>query len=102
MISSHLTLGALQVAGDAGVFGPVQHGADLLTQFQSGGSDETRRLPPDPDEDVGPAVEDVHALRVQQGLQLRNEMGRSRGEGGEDGGLVNLMKMDLIKMILFR
>lgn len=29
----HLTLGSLQVAGDAGVFGPVQHGADLLAQF---------------------------------------------------------------------
>lgn len=29
----HLTLGALQVAGDAGMLGPVQHGADFLSQF---------------------------------------------------------------------
>lgn len=29
----HLSLGSLQVAGDAGVFGPVKHGADFLAQF---------------------------------------------------------------------
>lgn len=68
--AGHLTLGSLQVAGDAGVFGPVQHGADLLAQFQGGGSDQAGRLSPDPDEDVGPAVQDVNALGVQQGLQL--------------------------------
>lgn len=32
-IKLYLALGALQVAGDTGMFGPVQHGADLLTQF---------------------------------------------------------------------
>lgn len=32
-VKPDLALGALQVAGDAGVFGPVQHGADLLAQF---------------------------------------------------------------------
>ena len=32
-LKCYLALGALQVAGDEGVFGPVQHGADLLTQF---------------------------------------------------------------------
>lgn len=31
--SHHLRLGALQVAGDAGMLGPVQHGADFLSQF---------------------------------------------------------------------
>lgn len=66
----HLTLCSLQVAGDAGVFRPVQHGADLLAQFQGGGSDQSGGLSPDPDEDVGPAVQDVNTLGVQQGLQL--------------------------------
>lgn len=51
----------------------MQHGADLLTQFQGGSSDQTWRLPPDPDEHVRPAVEDVHALCVQQSLHLRKE-----------------------------
>lgn len=79
----HLTLGSLQVAGDAGVFGPVQHGADLLAQLQGGGSDQAGRLPPDPDEHVGPAVQDVNALGVQQGLQLwRGEVGATGREKG--------------------
>lgn len=67
----YLTLGALQVAGDTGMFGPVQHGADLLTQFQGGGSDQTWRLPSNPYEDVRPAVQDVNALCVEQRLQLK-------------------------------
>lgn len=67
----HLALCALQVARDAGVFGPVQHGADLLTQFQSCSPDETRGLPPDPDEDVRPAVQDVNTFGVQQRLELK-------------------------------
>ena len=72
--STHLALGALQVAGDEGVLGPVQHGADLLAQLEGRRPDQPGGLPPDPDEHVGPAVQDVHPLSVQQGLQL---------EGGE-------------------
>lgn len=71
----HLGLGTLQVAGDAGVFGPVQHGADFLAQFQRCRPDEPRRLSPNPDEDVRPAVQDVDTLGVQEGLQLWRRTG---------------------------
>ena len=55
--------------GNESVFGSVQHVAEFLREFDGGGSDETRRLFPDPDEDVGDAVEDVDVLRVQHSLR---------------------------------
>jgi len=76
----YLALGALQVPGDHGVLGPVQHAAQLLAQLQRCRPHQPRRLPPDPDEDVGPAVQDVHALGVQQALQLGAPQG-TRGSG---------------------
>lgn len=66
----YLALGALQVAGDHGVLGPVQHPAELLAQLQRRRTHQPRGFPPDPDEDVRPAIQDVHALGVQQALQL--------------------------------
>lgn len=52
------------------MFGPVQHPAHLLAQLQGGRAHQPRRLAPDPDEHVRPAVQDVHPFGVQQALQL--------------------------------
>lgn len=85
--SAHLRFRALQAAADGGVPRPVQHAAQLLAQLKGGGAHQARGLAAQPDEHVGPTVQDVHTARVQQALQLQGKGWRSRPMSRHHGGL---------------
>lgn len=69
----YLRLSALQAAADRGVTWSVQHSAQLLAKLEGGGTHKAWGLAAEPDEHIGPTVQDVHAARVQQALQLRGQ-----------------------------
>lgn len=71
--TAYLCFGALQAAADHGIAWPVQHPTQLLAELERRGSHQARGLAAEPDEHVGPTVQDVHAARVQQALQLRGQ-----------------------------
>lgn len=66
----YLCLSALEAAADHGVTWPVQHPAQLLAQFEGCGTHKAWGLAAKPDEHIRPAVQDIHAARVQETLQL--------------------------------
>lgn len=70
---SYLCFSALEAAADHGVTWSVQHSAQLLAKLEGGGTHKAWGLAAEPDEHVGPTVQDVHAARVQQALQLRGQ-----------------------------
>lgn len=78
---AHLRLCALEAAADRGVARPVQHPAQLLAQLEGSGAHQAWGLAAKPDEHVGPTVQDVHAARVQQALQLWGREGGGQGQG---------------------
>lgn len=67
---AHLRLGALQAAADHCVTWPVQHPTQLLAQLECSSTHQAWGLAAKPDEDIRPAVQDVHTSCVQQALQL--------------------------------
>lgn len=66
----YLCFSALKAAADHGVTGSVQHSAQLLAELEGGGAHQAWGLAAEPDEHVGPTVQDVDTARVQQALQL--------------------------------
>ena len=78
-IHPHLCLSALEAAADHGVAWSVEHPAQFLAQLEGCSTHQAWGLAAEPDEHVGPTVQDVHAASVQQALQLRGPKGwRSR------------------------
>lgn len=69
----YLCFSALEAAADRGITWSVQHSAQLLAKLEGSGTHKAWGLAAEPDEHVGPTVQDVHTARVQQALQLRGQ-----------------------------